>query len=367
MTHRALLLIVALLLGTVARARPQNASPAPTPTPSQQQGAQQQKPVPPAESRSSIIVRTDLVIVPVTVKDSGGRLVTDLERSDFRAFADGVEQQIIHFDPNPFPLSAVVLIDNDLAQKNAQQVQKSLVTIAAAFGPSDEAALVTYEEFPETVADFTFNNDQLFTQLKRLEIGSHTSAIVADPTTAGPMINGQPLPNGQGVPTHGSARYKTNSALDDAVYAAGQMLKGRGRDRRKIIFLISDGSNSRNNQHTYDETLHALLTADVSVYSISVTRSLPVGRSLLQHGIASIDKYAADTGGDAFFASKQRDLERLYSDVTEQARNEYTLTFSPRGINQGQDYHPIEIRVRRPDLKIRAREGYYQSAIAAAR
>lgn len=366
MTQKKTLLVIALLLGAITVAQSQDASPAASPVATQQQPAPQQKPAPPASTRP-IVIPTNLVIVPVTVKDHAGRLVSDLDKDDFRAFADGVEQQILKVDPNPFPLSAVVLIDNDLPQKSVDQVQKSLVAISAGFGPNDEVALVTYEEFPETVADFSFNNDQLFTKLKRLEVGSHSSTVIADPTTAGPVINGQSLPNGQGVPVHGAARYQNSSALDDAVYAASQMLKGRGRARRKIIFLISDGTNSKRNEHTFDETLHALLVADVSVYSISVTRSIPIGRSLLQHGTAEIDKYAADTGGDAFFASKQRDLERLYSDVTEQARNEYTLTFSPQGINQNQDYHPIEIRVRRPDLSIRAREGYYQSAIARAK
>jgi VWFA-related protein len=362
-----LLLIVALLLGNVAGTQSKNVPPASPPTATQQQTPPQQKPALPPGTPPPIVQRTEVVVVPVTVKDHAGRLVSDLVSDDFRAFADGVEQQIIKVDPSPFPLSAVVLIDNDLSQRSVEQVQKSLVTIAAAFGPNDEVALVTYEEFPETVADFSFNNDQIFTALKRLEIGSHSGEIIADPTTAGPVINGQSLPNGQGVPTHGAARYQNNSSLDDAVYAASQMLKGRGRDRRKIIFLISDGSDSKHNQHTVDETLHSLLTADVSVYSISVNRSLPIGRSLLQHGTAEIDKYATDTGGDTFFASKQKDLERLYSDVTEQARNEYTLTFSPQGIDPSRDYHPIEIRVRRPDLNVRAREGYYQSAIARAK
>jgi VWFA-related protein len=366
MTLKKHLLVIALLMGTTTVAQSQNASP-PPPAANQQQSSPQQKPLPPIRTAPTIVTRTELVVVPVTVKDHDGRLVSDLEKDDFRAFADGVEQQIIRVDPNPFPLSAVVLIDDDLPQKSVDQVQKSLVAIAAGFGPNDEVALVTYEQFPETVADFSSNNDQLFTKLKRLEVGSHTTTVIADPTTAGPVINGQSLPNGQGVPVHGSARYENNAAIDDAVFAASQMLRGRGRDRRKIVFLISDGSNSKHNQHTFEETLHSLLVAGVSVYSISVTRSLPVGRALLQRGTADVDKYAADTGGEAFFAAKQRDLERLYSDVTEQARNEYTLTFSPQGINQNQDYHPIEIRVRRPGLSIKAREGYYQSAIALAK
>lgn len=331
----------------------------------------QQKPAAPGQdARSRIVSRTELVIVPVTVKDSHKQLVGDLTQDDFRIFEDEVEQKIVYFDSNPFPLSAVILIDNNLATKQAEQVQKSLVSISAGFGPGDEAALLTYDEFPETVAEFSSNNDDLFTKLKRLQLGSRSTAMVADPTTAGPIINGQPVPSGQGVPIHGSARPANNTALDDAVFAAGQMLKGRGRDRRKIIFLVSDGSNSHHNQHTYEETLRSLLQADVSVYSISVTHSIP-GRSILEHGVlehgvGQAATYALKTGGDTFYAAKEDDLDRLYSDVTEEARNQYTLTFAPRGADKTHDYHTIEVRVRRAGLDVSTRDGYYQSALGVA-
>lgn len=362
MTRKIFLLGLVLVLGIPVGA------PAQTPqAPVTQAGPPQQTAPPGNQERARIVVRTNTVIVPVTVKDSGGRLIGDLRRDEFRIFADGIEQQIAYFSADPVPLSAVVLIDNDLPKGAAKQVQKSLAAVAAGFGPLDEVAVVKYDQFSEVVSDFSYNNDQLFTQLKRLEIASHSTLTIADPTTAGPTVNGQRLPDGTGIPLHGSQRYKNTNALNDALYAAGQMLKGRGRDRRKIIFLVTDGSNSKQNEHTFDETLRSLLFADVSVYSISVTRTVPIGRSLLQHSASEIEKYATDTGGDTFFASKQRDLERMYSDVTEQARNQYTLAFSPQDIKKGEDYHSIEVRIRRPDLDVTARQGYYQSAMTVGR
>jgi VWFA-related protein len=367
MTRLLPLLGLFLLLGATANAQ------APPPAPAPQQAAPRQQPGAPTR----IITVTRQVIVPVTVKDSQGQLVGDLAKDEFRIFADGVEQKILGFSSEAVPLSAVVLLDNDLNERVASQVQKSLTTIAAGFGPSDEVALVTYDQFPETVFDFSFNNDALFTSLKRLELGSHNGAVNAGPTTSGPIGAGPPPstagPIGSGPPPaasvqlHGSQRYKNTDALNDALFAAGDMLKARGRERRKIIFLISDGTNGGTNEHSFDETLRSLLVGDISVFSISVTRSLPVGKSLVQKGAAELEKYANGTGGDTFFAGKQPDLERLYSAVTEQARNEYTLTFSPEDITKGQDYHPIEVRVRRPDLSITTRGGYYESAIAPGR
>jgi len=351
MTRNIPLVGLALLAATAAAV----AQAPPSGTSAQQQGGR------------AITVSTRLVYVPVTVKDSHGQLVGDLTRDEFRIFADNVEQKISSFSSDAVPLSAVVLLDNDLNERVETQVQKSLTTIAAGFGPNDEVALVTYDQFPETVSDFSNNNDALFTTLKRLELGSHNQQVIADPTTEGPIGPGPPpangAPIGSGPPPaasvrlHGTQRYKTENAMNDAIFAAGEMLKGRGRDRRKIIFLVSDGTNS-NNEHSFDETLRSLLISDVSVYSISVTHSLPVGKSVVQKGASELIKYATGTGGDTFYGGKDPDLERLYSEVTEQARNEYTLTFSPEDVTKGQDYHPIEVRVKRPDLNVESREGY---------
>jgi VWFA-related protein len=371
MTFRVLVLGIALFLSLPALAQ-QQPSPSPPKPSTLPEAPQAHLPPPqnapsqgaqPSDTRAFIKTHSDIVIVPVTVKDRQGQIVGDLQRDDFRVFQDGAEQQIARFSAEPFPLSAVVLIDNDLAHKQAEEVQKSLTAIAAGFGPPDEVALVSYAEFPETVLDFTFNNDDLFTQLKRVELNSHSSEVTMGPTTAGPAINGQPLPDGTGIPRHGSGRTQIVTSMDDAVYAAGQMLRGRGRDRRKIIFLISDGSNAERNQHNYEDTLRSLLEADVSVYAISVTHGAPTIRGMIRYDTSSPRKYADNTGGDTFYAGKAADLERLYSAVTEQARNEYIIAFSPQGTDHTRDFHSIEVRVLRPNLDILARQGYYTSAV----
>jgi VWFA-related protein len=333
------------------------------PAAAQQQTAPQRS-APPQQVPPPIIARAINVIVPVTVKDNSGQLVGDLQKEDFRLFVDNVEQKILLFKSDAVPLSAVVLVDDDLEQKQAADVQGSLISIAAGFGPSDEVALVTYEAFPHTVLDFTFNNDQLFTQLKRIDLQSHAASTITTPTNTAPTVNGQPLPTGAGLPLHGSGRYRKISSLNDALFTANDMLKTRDRNRRKMVFLVSDMVNT-SNSHTLDETLHALQINDVSVYSISVVHQLPIGKSVAQRGAQQVERYATETGGDTFYGSKPEDLERLYSNVTEQARNQYTLTFSPEDIDRTRDFHSIEVRVRRGGLNIVTRQGYFQSAYAA--
>ena len=190
MIRMTLLAAIVLLLGVSGGAQSQRNSPAPPvpSTPAARQRVQPQQP-------PTIIVPTRVVIVPVTVKDSRGQLVAGLEKSDFRLFSDSIEQKIAGFSSDAIPLSTVVLIDNDLPDRAVTQVQKSLEAISGGFGPRDEVALVTYDQYPNLAFDFSTNNDQLFTQLKRLELGSHPTAVISDPTTAGPFINGKPVPH----------------------------------------------------------------------------------------------------------------------------------------------------------------------------
>jgi VWFA-related protein len=299
------------------------------------------------------------VIVPVTVKDSRGMLITDLRRDEFRIFEDGIEQEIVRFQQNPYPLSAVILLDNDLPSKTVGPVQNSLIAISAGFGPLDETAVVTFDRFQNTVLDFARSNDVLSTQLKRLQLGSYIPNAFGDGPLAtspsGPLINGRPQAGG--VPMVNNSSSPDTKNIDDAVHYAGEMLRGRGPNRRKLIFLISDGNNSRRNTWTFDATVDLLLSTDVSVYAIVAgLNPLHLEGSRLVH-------YAVATGGDSYASSKQQDLERLYGEITEQARNEYTLGYVPQHRAGNHTYHSIEVRVRRPDVKILARQGYYTAAV----
>jgi VWFA-related protein len=351
---------------TQPQASPQDQSPGAVQGHSQPPG-QQAAPAKPQQPPTVRPLRpiSELVLVPVTVKNSAGQLVGDLTKDEFRIFEDGREQQIGLFSTDPVPLSVVVLIDNDMVMKARDQVQKSLESIAAALGPDDEAALMLFDEFPEPVLDFTKDNDAFFTKLRRLHLGDEYPGDAAGPTTAPPSLNNQSqLPQ---VPIYGMEQEKVVKDLDDAVHAAGELLRTRDprRERRKMIFLIADGQNSHHNKWTFNQNLQLLLSSDVSVYTITVG-STP----FIKHEPAHMSHYALDTGGDAYFAAKGNDLEHLYSRVTEEARNQYTLTYQPLVPMGGTespaaavgDYHTIEVRVERPGVIVNARQGYYRTA-----
>jgi VWFA-related protein len=313
------------------------------------------------DPRARIRTTVSLVVVPVTVKNASGELVTDLGERDFRIFEDGIEQPIAVFSADAFPLSAAILIDDDLKRSTAEKVQKTLETLAGAFSASDEVSLWRFDDVPDQVSeDFIADNDKLLDALKHIDLSSSFPGMGSYAMTAGPRVNTAQPPGPATVPAEANG-HPNNKHIDDAIFAAAQQLQGRPREMRKIIFLISDGQNAKNNTHKYAETLKLLLSANVSVYAVGVGEA-NLNRGITFLGNNVLAKYAHATGGDIFYGGVSREnLEELYARVSEQARNQYTLAYSAAGTDRSKPYHPIEVRVRRPGLTLLTRDGYYLS------
>ena len=284
----------------------------------------------------------------------------DLRRDEFRVFEDNVEQKIASFIAEPIPLSMVVLIDNDLKSRDAKQVGESLIAIIGGLSLNDEAWVCRFDQRFHPGRGFIGDRDKLLTELKRTRLDDEPSAGPSSAAISnGPSINGHSATGDAPNITGGLTNLKNQptKALDDAVYAAAQLLKDRDpeRQRRKIIFLISDGVNGpKFNVNNYDTVLKELLRYNIAVYGIGV------GSAFFDRRFERLSQYAHDTGGDVYYGLKSRAMEELYARVTEEARNQYTLAYAPSGTDRGMEYHSIE--VRREGLTILTREGYYTGA-----
>lgn len=353
--------LLAALAVTLSEAAP--SMPRRSPQPRQPQ-AQQQPPPPPQappsdDPRAVIRARVDLVVVPVTVKDASGELVPDLRDDEFRVLEDKVEQKIAFFSADAFPLSALVLLDDGLKAKTSERVKQTLITISAAFGESDEVALGRFDAFYTPVLDFTTDNDKLITALKSVDLGNQS--ISATATGTGPLPPNPSAGDAQApgaVPTNNPFHVTNTKHVDDALYVAAQILRTRGRERRKVIVIVSDGTNSRYNAHTSAETLKLLLSSDISVYAIGVDSAV------ILRGTTDLSRYAHSTGGDVYYAARESDLPKLYAQVSEEARHQYTIGYLPAGTDRGKSYHSIEVRIRRAGLSLLTRDGYYPSGVA---
>ena len=378
---------LALLLAPLAYVAAQNPVKPPKPNPDAQQQPAPTEPAaqtpsapankpgenPPRQSdvQARITVNSNLVILPVTVKDRSGELVPDLKRDEFRVFEDNVEQHIDMFTAEAFPLSMVVLIDNDLKDKDAEKVQASLMAILGGMSTEDEAFICRFDQFFHPGKGWTADQDKLSKELKRTSLD--TEADVAPPS---PPFNGTPSINNHSAIDDSAIdkgaqaiKGQPTKALDDAVFAAAMLLHDRPRSRRRVILLISDGVNGgrKFNKVTTEDVIKALLAENISVYSIAVPTAY------FERKISPIDKersplirYANHSGGEVYHATKEQSFEEFYSRLTEEARNQYTLAYVPRGTDRSSDYHSIEVRVKREGLDIKTRDGYYSGAVPAA-
>ncbi len=320
-----------------------------------------QSPTPPAppttDAQNKISVNSELVILPVTVKNQFGDLVADLEQADFHIFDDNVEQSIDVFTVEAFPLSLVVLIDDDLKSKDAAQMTPTLRAITGGISANDEVLICRFDLDFYPGESFTADSDKLWAELKAVQ--DH-----AAPSTAGPVpfvtppgthpeSVGEPK---QTVPIKSGSR--PTKALDDAIHSAAELLHDRGPTRRKMILIVSDGVNGAQfNRFNYQDTLEALLHDNISVFSLAV------GNSWTKKKFQRLTDYSNNSGGDIYYASTSSSIEKLYSQITEEARHEYTLAYIPRNATNASSssptYHRVEVRVNRPAVTIKTRQGYY--------
>jgi len=327
----------------------------------------QRQPPPPdvprlSDARAMITVNANLVVLPVTVKDGSGRLVPDLARDEFRVFEDNIEQRIDVFTAEAFPLSMVVLIDNDLKSKDSKEVERSLDAIVGAMSDLDEAFLCRFDQFFHPGKGFASDKDKLLTELQRTKLSGRSGIIASSgPFDPQPTVNGRSVDGSPAVPESTKIiQEQPSKALDDAVFDAGELLKDRPRNRRKIIFIVSDGVNGgkKYNKNTFDSTVKELLGHNISVFGVGV------GIAYFNRRFERLSQYAHATGGDIYYAASTQSMEDLYSRITEEARNQYTLAYVPRNTNPAKEYHDIEVKVKREGLTILTKNGYYSGGLS---
>jgi VWFA-related protein len=218
------------------------------------------------------------------------------------------------------------------------------------------------------VSDFTTVGNQLTAVLN--EVKSYSGTNNGPPVTSGPLGPQGPIINGvpMGSPVDPvSTPPRVARVLNDAILLAARDLSKRPRDRRKIIFIISDGQEQRSIA-SYKDTLKVLLTQNITVYAVGVEGAaipvydrlerihLPKTRGLMGYSDI-LPKYVSATGGEVYGELTRANIERAYGAAIGEARNQYTLGYTPKAGIGG--YRQIEVRVRRPEVKVYAKDGYY--------
>lgn len=312
----------------------------------------------------------NFVVVPVTVKDDSGHLMPGLTKDNFTLYENGEKQQFKFFTSDPFAMSAALVIDVGMADVALEKVRQTFPAWIGAFSAYDEVSVYTYGNTVKQQQDFVGSqSDKVVAAFRHAgEIrGRNSGPQIGDsPMTAGPSVNGRPADPAAPPPyMRNTQTSEPSRVLNDAILRAATDLSRRPKERRKIIFVVSDG-REQGSIASYSDVLKVLLSNEITVYAIAVDSSAIPGYNKLgrihfpRQGTGNLlPKYSAATGGgDVFTEFTQDAIENAYSRVTEQARNQYTIGYASPQTSTG-SYRSIEVRVNRSGLKVYAKDGYY--------
>lgn len=295
--------------------------------------------------------RVDLVEVPFSVMD-GDRFVAGLTPEDFEVREDGRTQTIEEFNVDPVPLSAVLLIDSGLVSASFDALSASREALIKAFnltpqhralGTADELAVYRYNNQVTQLLDFTDNEDAFRASLEwTSDFGGGVGTVGGQSPIQSPVINGVPV-----NPTAPRPETRDQRVLHDAMYEAALALRPRDAERRKIILVVSDGSE-RDSDTSYEDVQLRLLETGVQVYAVHIRVGL---LSRVLGGVTTrLDDYASFTGGSVY-GTGPSNLDPLYARITGQARSQYVLYY--RSTNEA----PADRLVFR-EIDVRSLEGY---------
>ena len=330
-------------------------------------------------ARANYVVQVNFVEVPVTVKDAKGNSVSGLTWRDFTVYENNRPQNLRLFSVDAVPLSIAFVIDQTLPSNYMSEVNQSMGAIQGAMTPYDEAAVFTYTHFTKEWTGFTGGQSSRLPAVLSLAQSTGTDPMVPV-TDSSPLssacpiyVNGNcPDPNLQpGHQTQMSGVMnlpKEVHALNDAILAAAKELSTRPKERRRVIYVISDGKEY-GSKATWQEVRRYLLTNKITVYATVVGASAQWGQEWIDRFHLPFEmydnilyKYTSATGGDMFAERGTNSMEKSYAKLAGEARNQYTLGYLSHESIYDAKYRSIDVHVNRPNVVVTAKTGYYPSA-----
>ncbi len=340
LTGRALLALIFLLAISASLARAQDITlPPPPPVPA----GTPQKPQEPAARPTvpPLVTTTGLVHLVVTVTDRHHGFVTDLDKSDFKVLENGVPQDIKFFGrETDLPLRIGLLLDTSNSIRPRLEFEKDAAVDflnKVIRRNKDLAFLMTFDNEPEVIQDYTGDLDLLMTAVRAQRAGGGT-------------------------------------ALNDAIVMASEKLthpplpKGTDTDVRRVVVVISDGQDNLSDRALSD-AIDSSIRSEAAVFSVSTnTDWLAVGESNkpnkyhIEGGDKVLEQFADQTGGRAFFPYRIDDLAQSFLDIGTELRSQYFIAYAPSNPPPTGQYRPIEVQTTHKGLIVNTRKGYYGAA-----
>jgi VWFA-related protein len=298
-----------------------------------------------------ISVETTEVMIPVTVRDSSGRLVSKLTRTDFQVFEDGRQQPLSDLALRQVPVDVVLMVDaSSSVAKNLDDFRRAAAGFAAKLREDDRISLIKFDDRVQLIQDWTTSRYQLKRALARVEAGMFT---------------------------------RFNDAL--MLAATDQFTKAKSR---RAIIVLSDGIDSGRGASTLEAALQALLREQVAVYVISNTEisrahkrseldsllggtdasirfnqlrieDLREGLRVLDFSEQNLAQLTEATGGRLYKPKSFSDLDSTYAEVADELRHQSAIYYTPLNKERDGSFRRVRVQMMDPELKALTRVGYF--------
>jgi VWFA-related protein len=276
---------------------------------------------------NGFVLRADVdeVLLPCTVVDDKGRLVTDLDRGNFQVWEDNVPQTIQSFQHRDVPVSLGILVDNSGSMRDKRAaVNDATLHLVRASNASDAAFVVNFSD--RAILDQGFTSD-----ITLLEKGlSHIDS-------------------------------RGGTALYDAVVASANEMARHAKEQKQVLLIITDGEDNAS-RLTLQQAIRRVQGLDGPVvYTIGLLYE-DLTKEEAAAARRDLEALALETGGVAYFPRSLNDVDDVAVQVARDIRNQYTIGYhSTKSASLG-GYRTVRVEAKAPKrgvMTVRTRKGYY--------
>lgn len=339
-----------------------------------------------------IAIQVKAVSVLATVRDKHGKIITNLGKEDFAVAEDGRPQTISYFvREGDVALRLGLLVDTSLSQRRVLDQERS-----ASYSfldrllrqDKDLAFVIHFDRDVELLQDFTASRPKLQAALQSLQTPQYDSSSGSGGGSqgGGSQGGGSQGGGGNGGGSGGGGRgghsHGGGTALYDAIYLAADELMSKQQGRKALI-ILSDGVD-RGSKETLASAIQTAQRADTVIYSILFkdeeegNYGRPGGmmgphggmgggrhgggggypREDRPDGKKILTQISKETGGRLFQVSKKETVDKIYAEIQEELRSQYSLGYTPDK-DTGAGYHKLVVTVKDKEMVVQARDGYY--------
>ena len=325
---------------TPAEQKPATPTPTPSPTPAEQE----------IDPDDVISVETTEILLPVTVRDANGELVSGLTRNDFHVFEDGVDQPLSDFSLRQVPVDVVLMVDaSSSVSNNLDDFRRAAEGFASHLAAEDRISLIQFDDRVLLLQDWTKSLVQLRRALKRVAPGMFT------------RFNDALLLAARDQMPRGNARHAIIVLTDGIDSGRGTTFETALRaalQSQTTVYIVSNSEIERAKKQAELAELRSGTDSSVRFNEIKIN-DLRLGLEALAASEVNMAQLTNATGGRLYKPSSFSDLEKTYAEVADELRHQYALYYSPLNRKRDGAFRRVKVETRNPSQRVSARIGYF--------